>query len=325
MSRYSFGTGIPTWNGVPMVGGMPQGLTEVFFVDYGAGSDGVNVKSNSLSRPFKTIAKAYSVITSNKNQGIALIGNTTHSLTEMLDFSKNRSHLFGFDPGGRAYGQNAKVSLGVTTAATDIGTVQNTGVRNSFRNIKFINNNTVAEGIYCFVEAGEYAVIDGCEIYKSTNMDVTGAADLVMNGDSAQVLSSTIGSLATARSGAVIRPNVLMTKGIVSGKVARDVYFENCKLWINASNAANRFIYGANATDVERIMELKGCSFINNGASSATPGQNVAFGSALTVGSVLLNDCISVNAATAMSTTTGVFVSGAVPAADTSGIALQAT
>ena len=324
MARYSFGNSLPTWNGIPMVGSFPQGLTEVFFVK-SDGSDGVNTKANSIDRPFATIDKALDVVTTNKNQGIALIGNGTHTLTEMLNVSKSRVHIFGFDPGGRTYGQNAKVSLGVTTAATDIGTIQNTGIRNSFSNIKIINNNTVAEGIYCFVEAGEYTVIDHCEIYKSTDMDVTGAAELVMNGDSAQVLNSTIGSLATARSGAVIRPNVLMTKGIVSGKVARDVKFANCDFWINASDTANRFIYGANATDVERIMKIEHSAFINNGASSATPAQNVAFGSSLTVGSVLINRCTSANADTAMSTTTGVFVDGAAPAAATSGISVQAS
>ena len=47
MSRYQFGTGVPTWNGIPMIGGFPMGLTEVYFVDYGVGSDGVSTKANS--------------------------------------------------------------------------------------------------------------------------------------------------------------------------------------------------------------------------------------------------------------------------------------
>ena len=299
-----------------------NGPGNIWYVDYRNGND--NDSGDSWERAFKTYSRAITAAVTNNNDIILIDGDSTVAETAMVTLSKNRVHTIGIN-GMRHYGQGAKISLGVTTAATDIATFKNTGVRNTFTGIKFINNNTVDEGLYCVVEAGEYGTYRYCEFYKSTDMDVTGAAELVMNGDSAQLYNCTIGSLATARSGAVIRPNVLMTKGIISGKVARDVYFENCKFWINASNAANRFIYGANATDVERIMELKECSFINNGASSATPGQNVAFGSALTVGSVLLNDCISVNAATAMSTTTGVFVSGAVPAADTSGIALQAT
>lgn len=116
MSIYSFGNGLPTWNGVSMIGGMPAGLTKVFFVDYTLGSDGN--KGTDSKRPFKTIDKALDSVTTNKNEGIALMGNATHTLTEMLTVSKNRVHIFGYDPGGRMYGQNAKVSLGVTTAAT---------------------------------------------------------------------------------------------------------------------------------------------------------------------------------------------------------------
>lgn len=326
MSSYSFRNGMPTWNGVPMVGGFPMGLTECYFVDYGNGNDGVSKKSNSVSRPFKTIAKAEGLITTNKNEGIALMGNSTHALTEMLTVDKNRMHIFGYDPGTRMYGQNAKVSLGVTTAATDIGTLKDTGVRNTYTNIKFINNNTVAQGVYCVVDGGEYAQYANCEFYKSTDLDVTGASELVANGDSSSFFNCTIGSSANAISGAIIRANVLFTKALAgTGKVARDNYFENCILWRRSSNVANRFVYGANATDIERFCIFKGCLFANAKNAAAVPAQNVAFGSSLTVGEVLLWNCSSMNAATAMSTTTGVFVDSPVPTAGTSGISVQAT
>ena len=89
-----------------------------------------------------------------------------------------------------------------------------------------------------------------------------------------------------------------------TGKVTRDAKFEDCNFWIQCTNTANRFVYGANATDIERVALFDGCKFICNGASSAIPAQNVAFGSTLTVGAVLLKDCTSVLASTAMSTTT---------------------
>lgn len=321
----NFPAGISSF-GIPVMGGggIPATSGTVRFVDYTNGSDGN--AGTDIDKPLKTVAQAYSLMTSNKDDITVLMGNATHVLTSMLTVSKNCCHFVGMDgTGGRRYGQNAKVSLGVTTAATDVGTILVTGTRCSFSNIKFINNNTVAEGIYCFVDGGEYTLLDHCEIYKSTDMDQTGAAELVCNGDSSQYRNCTIGSLATARSGAVIRPCVLMTKATAAaGKVARDVLFADCDFWINASNVANRFIYGANATDVERICKIKRCDFINNGASSAVPDQNVAFASSLTVGSVLMKDCSSVNAATAMSTTTGVFIDGAAPTAATSGISVQA-
>lgn len=323
MTDYKFGHGLPTADGVPMVGGFPTGLTKTFFVDYGNGSDSYSAKTNGVNRPWKTIAKAEAAITTNKNEGIALMGSSTHTLTEMLTVDKNRMHIFGYDPGGRYVGQNAKISLGVTTAATDIGTLKNTGVRNSFRNVKIINNNTVAQGIYSVVEAGEYAVYDGVEMYKSTDLDVTGAAELVQNGDTPVFRNCTIGSTANAISGAIIRPNVLMTKGIVSGKVSRDALFENCWFWKRASNVANRFFYGANATDVERMLHIKNCTFFNTKLAAALPAQCVAFGAEQTQGFALIDGCTSINN-TKLSTTTGVYIQGVVPTYATSGISVAA-
>lgn len=326
MPTYSFGSGGPTFNGIPMwaAGGIPATPGTVYFVDYGSGSDSTSTKANSIKRPFKTIAKAYDVVTTNKDDVICLIGNTTHTLTSMLTVAKNRVHFVGLDCTSRMYGQNAKVSLGVTTAATDIGTIKNTGVRNSFFNIKFINENTVAEGLYCFVEGGEYTVIDSCEIYKSTDLNETGAAELVMNGDSAQVRNCLIGSTANALSGAIVRANVLVTAGVAgTSLVSRDVVFSNCIMWKRASDVANRFVYGANATDVERMLLFDNCTFFSTKLSSAAPAQCVAFGAEQTQGFCLIKDCTSIGN-TKLSTTTGVYVSGSVPTYATTGISVAA-
>ena len=136
----------------------------------------------------------------------------------------------------------------------------------------------------------------------------------------------TFGSLASPRVGAIIRAAVLFTKELAgAGKVTRDATFEGCNFWINCPNTAGRFLYGANATDIERMLKIKNCDFVCNGASVAIPAQNIAFGATLTVGAVLVKDCSSLLASTAMSTTTGVFVDGAVPTAGTTGISVQAS
>jgi hypothetical protein len=322
MGLTNFPNGISSF-GVPVMGGggIPAVPGNIFFVDYTKGSDGNSGKS--VSRPFKTVAKAYDACVTNNNDVVCLMGNASHVLTEMLTVAKNRVHFVGIDGAARAYGQNAKISLGVTTAATDIGTILNTGVRNSFYNIKFTNANTVAQGIYCFVEGGEYTMFDSCEFYKETDLDETAAAELVMNGDSAQLVNCTIGSLANAQSGTTIRPGVLVTAGLAgAGKVARDVSFKGCIFWKSAGHVNGRHVYGANATDVERMMLFDDCTFVNAKLATAVPAQCVGFGSTLTVGQVLLKNCISINN-TKLSTTTGCFVTGAVPTGATSGIAVQ--
>lgn len=274
---------------------------------------------NGVVRFFTSLSDAYAETESNNNDVIVLDGNSTHTLTSMLTVSNNRVHFIGLDylmGTKRRYGHSTKVSLGVTTAATDVATIKVTGVRCTFRGIKFINNNTVAEGIYCFLDAGEYTYVENCEIYKSTDLDVTGAAELVANGDSSHYKGCYIGSTANAISGAIIRPCVLVTGGIVSGKKARDVTFEDCIFARKCGNAANRLVYGANATDVERLMYFKDCLFYNNLLAAADPDEGIDFGAAQTEGSVILKGCASVSI-TALATQTGIF--SADPASNAAG------
>jgi hypothetical protein len=281
---------------------------------------------DGVDRVYTSVKSAYDATVSGRNDVIVLDGNTTHSVTEMLTVSKNRVHFIGLDwllGDRRHYGQSSKIAIGVTTAATDIATVKNTGVRNSFRGIKFDCENTVDEGIYSFVEGGEYTYFENCEIYKGTDLNVTTAAELVLNGDSAKFKDCTIGSLANAQTGTTIRPCVELTKEIAgSGKVMRDCMFENCLFWKNSGHVNSRFIRAAADADVERMLICKDCSFINAKNSAAVPAQAVSSDASLTVGAILLKNCSGFNV-TKLSTTTGVLVDGAAPNSGT-GIAVNA-
>lgn len=322
MSKYSFSAGIPSWNGIPMIGGIPVTSGNYFWVDYTKGSDGNSGKSPD--KAFKTVAYALSRCTTNNDDVILLIGNASHVVTAMLDVSINRVHFVGVDGTlGRMYGQNAKIAMGVTTAATDLGVMKNTGVRNSFHNIKFTSANTVAQSLYTVLEGGEYALYSNCEFYKETDLDQAGASEFVCNGDSTQFIDCTFGSLADLQVGDIIRSSVRVTAGLAgTGKVSRDVSFTNCRFWKRAGGTTGAHVYGANATDVERLMVFDNCIFANAKNATAVPAQCVQFGSSLTVGQVLIKDCASINN-TKLSTTTGVLIAGAVPTYATTGIAVQ--
>lgn len=297
---------------------------DCYFVDYRNGADTNDGKSPATA--FKLLSAAISAVTTNNNDIIFVDGDSTVVETAMISLTKNRVHIVGINGVPGLLGQGAKVSLTATSGATNIATFQNTGVRNTISNIKFINSSTVNEGIYCVAEGGEFTRYFNVEMYKDTDLDVTGAAELLMNGDSSQFYNCVIGSTVNAISGAIIRPCVLMTREVLTGKVARDFIFENCYFLRKCGNVANRFVYGAGATDVERMGMFKKCVFWAAKLSTAIPAQNVAFGSALTDGDVLLWDCVSVHAGTAMSTTTGVFIHGYTPDATgaAAGIAIQA-
>jgi hypothetical protein len=308
--------GIPVMGG----GGIPATPGNVYFVDYTRGSDGN--KGTSVDRPWKTVEYAYSRVTSGNDDVIVLMGSATHVLSAMLDVSKSRVHFVGMDgTPGRLYGQNAKVSLTASSGATNVFTMKNTGVRNSFHNIKWINASTVAQGLYCVGEGGEYALYTNCEFYKSTDLDETTAAELVLNGDSAQFHNCTFGSLADLLVGNIIRPCVELTKEIVgSGKVTRDSVMVDCMFWRQLAGTAGVFIRAAASGDVERMLLLKRPVFVAANLGS-TPAVCIS-SATLTDGWIAVDSPAGFNV-TKIATATGVLVNGAAPNSGT-GIAVNA-
>jgi len=324
MGLTNFPNGISSF-GMPVYGsGIPTGLTECFFVDYGNGCDGVSVKANSATRPWKTIEYAETKITTNKNEGIALMGNSTHTLAAMLTVDKGRMHIFGYDPVTRMYGQNAKVSLGVTTAATDIAAMLNTGVRNSFTNIKFMSSNTKDESLYSVAEGGEYSAYIGCEIYKSTDLDEPLAAELLCNGDSAVFNNCVIGDLVNEKGAASDeRPCVLLTRETITGKVSRDVEFNDCEFLTKAATTATACVHSTLAKDVERRMIFRRPIFWNAILGSADPAAAISLDNAQTDGDILLIEPVSIGITALATASSGVYVvGGSVPADPTTGKAV---
>jgi len=317
MGLTNFPNGVSSF-GIPVIGsgGVPATKGNVFFVDYGSGND--NNKGKSPARAFKTLAYAYTQCVTNNFDVICLIGSTTHTLTSMLTVAINRLTIIGLDGSpGRRYGQAAKVTIGTTTDALDIGAIKNTGVRNVFQNIKFSSSNAKTEGLYTVVEAGEYAQYNNCEMYLSSQLTVTGAAELACNGDSAEFNNCFIGSTIALLSTAVIRACVNLSQELGgTGKNAVDVSFRNCIFARKAGHVNNNFVYGAEAKSVKRMLLFEDCTFWNNILGS-TMAEAIEFGADLTDGSVLLKNCVALNVTGIASTGQGVY--GTAPAASATG------
>ena len=290
-----------------------------YYVDYAKGSDGHS--GETWDTALKTYGEAIDRVTSNNNDVILINGNSTVVETAMVSITKNRVHTIGVNGMLGHYGQGAKISCSATATATNIATVQNTGVRNTFTGIKFINEMTVDQGLYAFAEGGEFTRFFNCEFYKSTDLDVTGAAELLHNGDSAQFYSCTFGSTANIIADNVIRPNVLLS-ATLTGKKCRDSLFDDCLFFSKAGGTEHVAVYGANATDVERMLLIKDSVFFNNILSAATPAHAVGFGGAQTEGAVLLKDCTCVDHTVMAQAAVGIYVDGAVPTFATSGVSV---
>lgn len=260
-------------------------------------------------RVFTDLATAYAATESNNNDVIVLDGNSTHSLTAELNVTNNRVHFVGLDyllGIHRKQGQSSKVSLGVTTDTGDVSAVLNTGVRNSFRGIKFINSNTLSQALYVFADGGEYTYIEDCEFIYDAKLTTATVADFVANGDSSHYKNCCFGTTVNEITANGARPNVLVSRETITGKVARDVRFEDCDFLYKCGDTDNRFVYGANATDVERLMVFNRCLFFNSLLAAQTMTLGMHFVSAQTAGAVILQDCKAYKT-TDFATQTGIF------------------
>ena len=319
-----FPNGITSY-GMPILGnGIPATFGKIWFVDYDNGSD--DNDGASMRSAMKTVtAVVANKIVSDRHDLVVLSANATHVLSAMLDLSSvNRTHFVGLD-GRMGYGLGARtrLSLTVATGATNIATMKNLGVGNTFDGIKFMNANTVAEGLYAVAEGGEYTVYNRCEFYKSTDLDETAAAEVLNNGDSVQWINCVFGSSANIIADNKIRPNMLVT-ATLSGKKCRDNIISNCIFLSKSAGTEHVDIYGANATDIERMFLVKDSLFYSNILGAATPAHAVGFGAAQTEGAVILKNCTSVDHTVMAQAAMSIYVDGAVPTFATTGVAVAA-
>jgi hypothetical protein len=313
---------IGSWN---VIGGfLPPTFGNYIFVDYNKGSDG-NV-GDSYDNALKTLSRAHTLATTNNNDYILINGYSEVVETAMVDFTKNRVHVFGCNgpAPGLGYGAGARITLGTTGVAADIATIKNTGVRNTFTGLKISNTSATATCLYSLAEGGEYTRYNNCEVYKSSLLTTDLTAEILCNGDSSQWYGCTIGDLVNERGASTKeRPNVLLTRELITGKVARDCAFVDCLFQQKAAHADVCFFYGPNATDVERRLLLVRPVFWNCVLATADPADAVNFGAAQTNGDVLIIDPTSVNVTALGGANLNIYVQGAVPTAATTGIAVE--
>lgn len=309
--------------GVPVIGGgLPATSGKYIFVDADNGSDAQD--GTSWNTAYKTIAQAYSVARTNKDDVIVLsTGSSSHQITTQLTVSKNRVHFVG-DLYGRLYGQRAKINYADGISTADPFMIKVTGTACTFTGIKFLNNNTDTSVVGTVGEGGEYTIYRNCEFYNATTLDSDTVAELVLGADSAQFFNCTFGSLADAVSGDKVRPAVLVD-GSVVGSVGtnRDILFQGCRFWKKAGGTSTAMIKVAADADLERLMEIKDCTFIANKLGS-TPAVAIALGASLTNAQIVLSgDTVAFNC-TKIATGTGV-ISGLNVKVATATIGIQAT
>jgi len=296
------------------------GPGNIWYVDYGDGNDSNG--GESWDDAFKTLTQAHNAAITNNHDTILVKGVTNVVETVMVTISKNYLNIIGVGGSPGLFGQGAAITSAVATGATNIATVKNTGTGNTFINLRFICANTVAEGIYGFADDGVNSTFIGCGFLKTNDLDATGAADFLCNAVTSQFYNCNFGSPAYIVADDMIRPKLLLTE--VLTQACSNIYLENCTFLCKTAGVEHVMVYGANATDVEEVLIMNGCSFINNVAGAADPAHAVGFGAAQTAGSVLLKNCSSVLCTVMAEAAVGIYVDGAVPTFATSGVSVAA-
>ena len=207
-------------------------------------------------RFFTSISDAYAAVTDGNDDVVLLDAHSNHILTTGLSISKSRVHFVWMDSGDRLVSQWAKIWL--TTAATTAYVVYNTGVRNTFRNIKFINASTNVASLSVVKESGEWTLYKNCSMIfeVATNLTGTTAQELLFAGDSCTFLSCTIGSDVIATTGA--RQVVLFKADSFEPK---SNVFKECNFIISSSSAAATFVRLNAITDILFTNLFDRCNF----------------------------------------------------------------
>lgn len=244
--------------GLPLTGSIPNtfstlGTTKIIFVNPNTGSDGNDGLSTSSA--VATIARAYALATTGDT--IALSTGTTHSLTTGLDHTKSRINWIGLDFPTRQVQQGAKIQLGGAIASAYV--FKDTGVRNSFVNIKFIQASTDASALTVFQGGGEGTLFHNCSFVFGVvnNLGGTTAHEFIAGTDSATFINCTFGADTLLTSGA----RSVFHIDQVNGFEFKSNILENCNFIISSSSSTATFVRLDAVGDILFTNIFKNCTF----------------------------------------------------------------
>lgn len=246
--------GVPLSGSIPLVLGS-TGAGNIYFVDATNGVDGNS--GLSTSQALKTIEAAYALAVSGDT--IALSTNATHNLTTGLTVAKSRINFVGLDFGGRQVQQGAKVQVGGAIVSAFV--LKNTGVRNSFCNIKFIMGSTDTAALTVVQDGGEGALWQNCSAVfgVATNLGSTSAHEFLAGSDSATFENCTFGAdtlLTTAAR------SVFHIDQVTSGQEFKSNILQNCNFIISSSSSTATFVRLDAVGDILFTNLFKDCNFV---------------------------------------------------------------
>lgn len=279
-------------------------------------------------RFFRTLAAAYTAAVSNQNDVILLSAHTTHALTTGIAWSKNRIHVIGMDGGGRLVQQGAKVEL--SGAVDSAYVIKVTGVRNSFRNIKFIQSSTHANALTVLQEGGEGNLYDHCTFTFGVvdNLDQTTAHEVLAGSDSATYVKCNFGTETLLTSAA---RSVFHIDQVTTSQEFKSNILEDCIFLISSSSSTATFVRLDAVGDILFSNIFRRCTFVASvdSAGGAAIAEASQTGTSTVKGVLCYDNCSAFNCTDFATATSGrnaaTQVVAVSPTAGTAGVGVQPT
>ena len=264
MSLTNFPNGISSF-GVPILGGLPPFTGKYIFVKPNSGLDGND--GSSPSAPVKTLAKALSLATADKNDVVFLIAEsntgtlTTDYQTAMLDWNKDGVHLIGINAGA-SFGQRSRIAWSASASvaiATELFRVSADGC--------LISNIEVFQGL-----AGGTAMLGGTNVTGTRNKFINcqlagmGHADNVIANAYSLALTGAIENTFERCSiglDTISRAVDTTSELRVLSAASRNI-FKDCIINSQIGHATySPYVYFYGATAIDRWIMFENCKFIN--------------------------------------------------------------
>ena len=313
--------GVPTFG----AGGLLPFTGNYWWVNETTGSDGNT--GNDPAFPLKTLAQAQSNATATNNDVVFVTGSI--HVTKTLVWAKNWVHLIGL----AAPNNNPRARISTQTVANGLTQTQFSALHPQvsvtasgciFANLEnfYGGDGTLTPP----TAAVAWADTGGRNYYYNVRFAgggdalmaaLAGMRSLTLGPGDESVLEKCIIGLDTVQRATAVNASLELLSG-----TARNV-FRACTFEMNTSLATDLHVT-VGASGMDRYALFDGCVFINAVDSTSTTINAAIVANAAAGGSVVLNNPISLGA-TALATTGPVYVTGAVPTATTSGIAIKAT
>lgn len=218
-----------------------------------------NTDSEGEVRLFSTLLGAYTAAVSNRNDVIVLDAQASHAVATGIAWTKNRINVVGFDGGDRLVQQGAKVEL--SGAVDSAYVLKVTGVRNSFRNIKFIQSSTHANALTVLQEGGEGSLYKNCTFTFGVvnNLGGTTAHEVLAGSDSATYLDCNFGTETLLTSGA---RSVFHIDQVTTSQEFKSNLLRRCIFLLSSSSSTATFVRLDAVGDVLFSNLFEDCSFV---------------------------------------------------------------